>query len=83
MLELRPNCECCNTDLLPTSADAKICRLNAPSASRAPTQSWAEFARIVAENWLRAPAGRKIKSPIIRRRQHGYLILRAVLLPDD
>ncbi|KAB8307714.1 MULTISPECIES: DUF1272 domain-containing protein [Rahnella] len=25
MLELRPNCECCNTDLLPTSADAKIC----------------------------------------------------------
>ncbi|MBU9824520.1 DUF1272 domain-containing protein [Rahnella perminowiae] len=24
MLELRPNCECCNTDLLP-SADARIC----------------------------------------------------------
>ncbi|THD46871.1 DUF1272 domain-containing protein [Enterobacteriaceae bacterium ML5] len=24
MLELRPNCECCNTDL-PPSADARIC----------------------------------------------------------
>jgi uncharacterized protein len=25
MLELRPNCECCDKDLLPTAADALIC----------------------------------------------------------
>jgi hypothetical protein len=25
MLELRPNCECCNRDLAPESADAFIC----------------------------------------------------------
>ncbi len=25
MLELRPNCECCDTDLPPDSADARIC----------------------------------------------------------
>lgn len=25
MLELRPGCECCNTDLPPNSADARIC----------------------------------------------------------
>lgn len=25
MLQLRPNCECCNKDLPPESADARIC----------------------------------------------------------
>jgi hypothetical protein len=25
MLELRPNCECCNRDLPPDSAEARIC----------------------------------------------------------
>jgi hypothetical protein len=25
MLELRPNCECCDRDLLPESREAKIC----------------------------------------------------------
>ena len=25
MLDLRPNCECCNTDLPPESLDARIC----------------------------------------------------------
>ncbi len=25
MLQLRPNCECCNTDLPPGTADARIC----------------------------------------------------------
>ena len=25
MLQLRPNCECCNRDLPPDSADARIC----------------------------------------------------------
>jgi hypothetical protein len=25
MLELRPNCECCDRDLLPASLDARIC----------------------------------------------------------
>lgn len=25
MLQLRPNCECCNKDLPPDSADARIC----------------------------------------------------------
>ncbi|WP_010559643.1 DUF1272 domain-containing protein [Pseudoalteromonas spongiae] len=26
MLKLKPNCECCNKTLLPTSTDAMICR---------------------------------------------------------
>ncbi|CAM8665889.1 Protein of unknown function DUF1272 [Comamonadaceae bacterium] len=25
MLQLRPNCECCNTDLLPAALNARIC----------------------------------------------------------
>ena len=25
MLQLRPNCECCNRDLAPDSSDARIC----------------------------------------------------------
>lgn len=25
MLQIRPNCECCNKDLLPTATDAVIC----------------------------------------------------------
>ncbi|HVJ13308.1 MAG TPA: DUF1272 domain-containing protein [Burkholderiales bacterium] len=25
MLQLRPNCECCNSDLPPESSDARIC----------------------------------------------------------
>lgn len=25
MLEMRPNCECCNKDLSPTASDTKIC----------------------------------------------------------
>ncbi|MEP6607964.1 MAG: DUF1272 domain-containing protein [Burkholderiaceae bacterium] len=25
MLQLRPNCECCNRDLLPESSEARIC----------------------------------------------------------
>ncbi len=25
MLQLRPNCECCNKDLLPEATDARIC----------------------------------------------------------
>ncbi|HEV8678969.1 MAG TPA: DUF1272 domain-containing protein [Stellaceae bacterium] len=25
MLELRPNCECCDRDLMPDSAEARIC----------------------------------------------------------
>lgn len=25
MLKLRPNCECCDKDLLPSAADARIC----------------------------------------------------------
>jgi hypothetical protein len=32
MLELRPNCECCDKDLPPESAEARICTYDAPSA---------------------------------------------------
>ena len=30
MLELRPNCECCDRDLPPDAADARICSFECP-----------------------------------------------------
>ncbi|WP_298721955.1 DUF1272 domain-containing protein [uncultured Ferrovibrio sp.] len=41
MLELRPNCECCNRDLAPDAADAMICTFECT------------FCRDCAENTLR------------------------------
>jgi hypothetical protein len=35
MLELRPNCECCDKDLLPDAADARICTFEC-AANRLP-----------------------------------------------
>jgi uncharacterized protein len=34
VLELRPNCECCNVDLLPESADARICSFECTFCAR-------------------------------------------------
>ncbi len=34
MLELRPNCECCNTDLPPDTTDARICSFECTFCSR-------------------------------------------------
>jgi len=36
VLELRPNCECCDRDLPPDATDDRICTMNAPSAPPAP-----------------------------------------------
>ncbi len=34
MLELRPNCECCDRDLPPTAADARICSFECTFCAR-------------------------------------------------
>lgn len=34
MLELRPNCECCNTDLPPDTTEARICSFECTFCSR-------------------------------------------------
>ena len=34
MLELRPNCECCDVDLPPESADARICTFECTFCAR-------------------------------------------------
>ena len=34
MLELRPNCECCNADLAPDAANAMICTFECTFCSR-------------------------------------------------
>jgi hypothetical protein len=34
MLELRPNCECCDRDLAPESADARICTFECTFCAR-------------------------------------------------
>jgi len=34
MLELRPNCECCNKDLAPDSTDARICTFECTFCAR-------------------------------------------------
>lgn len=34
MLELRPNCECCNVDLAPNAEDARICSFECTFCAR-------------------------------------------------
>ena len=73
MLELRPNCECCDRDLPPESADAMICSFECT------------FCRDCAENVLhgkcpncggelirrpRRPAEKLAKNPASTRRVH-------------
>jgi hypothetical protein len=57
MLDLRPNCECCDRDLPPDAADAMICSfaLSAPSAGIARRRLLVGAARIVAANWRLVP----------------------------
>ena len=38
MLQLRPNCECCNTDLPNASAEARICTFECTFCSRCADQ---------------------------------------------
>lgn len=38
MLQLRPNCECCDTDLPPDSPDARICSFECTFCSRCSQQ---------------------------------------------
>lgn len=38
MLELRPNCECCNVDLPPEAADARICSFECTFCARCAEQ---------------------------------------------
>ncbi len=38
MLELRPNCECCNVDLAPDAASARICSFECTFCARCAEQ---------------------------------------------
>ena len=81
MLELRPNCECCDKDLPPTATDAMICTYECT------------FCRDCVENWLGGvcpncggnfaprhirPANRLIKDPPSTKR-----VLKANCVKDN
>ena len=72
MLELRPNCECCNKDLPPVAADALICSFECTFCA-----SCAEVLGGVCPNCggellarPRRPAGKLAASPASTARVH-------------
>lgn len=50
MLELRPNCECCDRDLPGDSGDALICTFECTFCRDCATTAWAASARTAAAN---------------------------------
>jgi hypothetical protein len=51
MLELRPNCECCNKDLPPEAADAMICSFECTFCRDCTETTLGGAARTAAESW--------------------------------
>ena len=68
MLDLRPNCECCDRDLPPELADAGSVRSSARSAATAPKACSAGVAPIAAANWCAGRSARRTGCSIIRPR---------------
>jgi hypothetical protein len=58
VLELRPNCECCNKDLPPEAADAVMCSFECIFCRTARRRRWVGAARIAAANWWLVPDAR-------------------------
>jgi hypothetical protein len=74
MLELRPNCECCNKDLPPAATDAMICTLDAHFAVIAWTRNSADAVLIAAATSRHDRSGRLQSSPNSQLRHSGRSI---------
>lgn len=57
MLELRPNCECCDRDLPPESRDAVICTFECTFCASCASDCSAASARIAGANSFAARSG--------------------------
>ena len=57
MLDIRPNCECCNVDLPNESTDARICTFECTFCVRCAEGSWRTPARTAAVSWCAGRAG--------------------------
>lgn len=55
MLELRPNCECCDRDLPPSSADARICTFECTSCSSCADQILSDICPNCGGNFVPIP----------------------------
>jgi hypothetical protein len=55
MLELRPNCECCNKDLRPTATDAMICTFECTFCRDCADTGWVDAALTAEATSYRAP----------------------------
>ena len=78
MLQLRPNCECCNTDLPPHSTEALICSLGCTFAEIVPPMCYMACVRIVAGNWSDDLCDRRTSSYGIPQRRNGISRQRVV-----
>ncbi|MCO5160933.1 MAG: DUF1272 domain-containing protein [Mesorhizobium sp.] len=71
MLELRPNCECCDRDLPPESTDAMICTFECTFCSDCATNALAGICPNCGGDLVRRPvrpAGMLAKYPASTRR---------------
>jgi hypothetical protein len=59
MLELRPNCECCNKDLPPHAPEAMICSFECTFCVTGSRRGWGDAVRTVAAGLSRARLGRQ------------------------
>ncbi len=51
MLDLRPNCECCDKDLPNGASDALICTFECTFCADCAKAAWAACARTAAATW--------------------------------
>jgi hypothetical protein len=70
MLELRPNCECCDKDLPPESLEASCAASSAPIARPAPTPAFGICPNCGGELVRRPvrPAGKLVNNPASTKR---------------
>ncbi len=67
MLELRPNCECCNKDLPPDSMDARICTYECTFCADCVEQVWSNVCPNCGGGFVLRP----IRPSTVRRKGVG------------
>jgi len=72
MLELRPNCECCDKNLPPESREAMICSFECTFCAACAEDVLGGKCPTVAANSPAARFARSGSSPTIRRRPNVY-----------